>query len=387
MKLCIFSELSRGGIADYAHEQATALRDRGIEVTLMCAPEFLLTRQPRYEVVPILQELRPLEGKRSGLRRKAALVTGIVANANTLADDVKVRRYDAVLTHFGEYLAPLWAWKMRRLRAEGISFYSVLHDPVRDYIVGPRWWHERSVMEAYSFLDGVFVHSIERAHIPDHVAVEWIPHGIFNYPSPKLGRTSVRQALGLPLEKKIITAFGYIRDNKNLDLVIRALTDLPDIHLVVAGTEQGGGNKTLDFYRDLATDLGVANRCHWFNRFISSEETADLLSASDLSVLTYSSDFLSASAALGMSANYRLPCLISSGSSTTRQLVDDYRIGVWVEPDDVDAIRQGLRKWLAEGIQPRWEAYSFEQSWARNAEIIQQKIEAGFDKSAQRVRE
>ena len=55
-------------------------------------------------------------------------------------------------------------------------------------------------------------------------------------------------------------------------------------------------------------------------------------------------------------------------------LVRRFRLGVWVEPDSVDAIRDGLRDWMTNGIAPDWDGYNRENSWARNAELVHEAI-------------
>lgn len=376
MKLTIWSELATGGIADYAHDQAAALAERGINVEMLCPPSFMAGREFDYPVKPVLRDLRPAGRSDSRLVRAWYLASGLVANARTVAAHVDARNPDAVLTHFSEYLAPLWAWRMRRLCQRGISFHSVLHDPVRNHVVGPGWWHERSVREAFSFLDTVFVHTRETVPVPPHVRAEWVPYGIHPFPDPIRTRAAVRDELAIPQDAKLLTSFGYIRNNKNLDLVIRAIAALPDIYIVVAGSEQAGGNRPLAFYQALAEELDCADRCRWLNRFISPEETADLMRASDLSLLVYSRSFVSSSAALGVTTNYRLPCLISSGSATTKAMVREYQLGVWVEPDSADSIRAGLLQWLAGGLRPNWESYTRDHCWARNAAIVDKTIMA-----------
>ena len=42
-----------------------------------------------------------------------------------------------LLATYLEYLALLWAPSLRRLMRRGVVFGAVVHDPVRDYIVGP----------------------------------------------------------------------------------------------------------------------------------------------------------------------------------------------------------------------------------------------------------
>ena len=379
MKLTIWSELARGGIADYAHDQATALAAGGVDVEMLCPPDYTIGREFSYAVKPVLRDLRPTGARPPRPLRAWRLANGILANARIVAEQIAERRPEAVLTHFGEYMSPLWAWRMRRLRRSGIGFHSVLHDPVRDYVVGPAWWHARSVREAFGFLDTVFVHQRDGVAVPPPAKVVWVPYGIHSYPAPARDARAVRAELGIPDGAAMLTSFGYIRDNKNLDLIIKAIAPLADVHLVIAGSEQAGGNRPVAAYRDLAQSLGCADRCHWITRFVSAEETADLMSASDLSLLVYSRSFMSSSAALGVTAHYRLPSLISSGSPTTEAMVRDYKLGIWVDPEDENSVRRAIAEWRANGLAPEWDRYTRDYSWARNAAIVTAAIQASAE--------
>lgn len=46
-----------------------------------------------------------------------------------------------LMASYIEYLAPIWAPRLRNLSRSGIVFGAIVHDPVRDYVVGPSWWH------------------------------------------------------------------------------------------------------------------------------------------------------------------------------------------------------------------------------------------------------
>lgn len=59
MRLLYYSPNSYGGLADYAHEQANALVDLGVNVTFLCTPEYRIGRGEKYQSVPGLYENTP----------------------------------------------------------------------------------------------------------------------------------------------------------------------------------------------------------------------------------------------------------------------------------------------------------------------------------------
>lgn len=376
---------SRGGISDYAHDQANALQDLGCEVQLLCAPSFMEGRQARYQILPELQEGFP--GKQISIRilRRLLLSYRLIQNVNRMARVIEQHRHDHVLMHFFEHLSPLWSSQLRRLQAKGVFFGSVLHDPVRNYVVGPRFWHEWSIKQAFSFLNVVYVHSKLESPNGTNLRTVCVPYGIHNFPAWSRDRAQVRESLNLSADANVLLAAGFIRDNKNLDLVIKAISEIPELYLIIAGTEQAGGNKPVSYYQNLAQELGCADRCRWLIRYVEPVDFADLFHASDISVLTYSASFRSASSALSAAVNYRLPSLVSSGPGSMETVVRQYNIGIWVEPDSASAIASGLRHWLATGIRPDWESYIRDNSWEENARLVSQSMTGNISSAPQRL--
>jgi glycosyltransferase involved in cell wall biosynthesis len=201
-----------------------------------------------------------------------------------------------------------------------------------------------------------------------------IPHGPFEQIPPSESPESVRSRLGLPQDAKVMLLFGYIRDGKNLDLAIKAMGAFRDVHLLVAGSVSTQDQKPLRFYQDLAKSEGVAERCHWIDHFIPATEVGNLFAASDLVLLTYSAAFRSASGVLNTAAAYHKPCLASAGQGSLSSAVKNYQLGIWVEPDSVEAIRTGLAEWLENPPVPDWAGYEEDHSWARNAELVAARL-------------
>jgi glycosyltransferase involved in cell wall biosynthesis len=374
MKLLYYSSASYGGIADYAHEQANALVKLGVEITFLCSHQYPTGRGEKYHIVPILKENKPPIAINNKLLKKINFANITCSNFTKLANYIEEHKFQYVLLgSYIEYLAPLWSNRLQKLAEAGVVFGAIVHDPVRDFVVGPEWWHRWSIACGYSFLREVFVHEkieLDTGKFFPQLRTNIIPFGIYSFPKANKSKEEMLRSFDIPSNAKVMLAFGHIRDNKNLDLVIQAIRDFNDIYLIIAGKEQSANQKNAAFYKDLAKNVGVFDRCRWEIRFVSDIDVANLFEITDLMVLTYSKTFHSASSALSAAANYYKPCIASGGESSLRSVVQLYQLGVWVEPDNLDAIKNGIIKWLDNPPNPQWERYIKDNSWEINAQLV-----------------
>ena len=377
-KLLYFSPASYGGIADYAHEQANALVAEGWEVTLLSTLEYPTNRGEKYHIVSLLNEFQSSNTLKNKIAKAINFAAVTIANFRKLVRFVEQHDFQYVLLgSYTEYFAPLWSSGLQKLAQKGVRFGAIVHDPVRNFVVGPVWWHRWSISCGYSFLQEAFVHeaiTLDTVKPMPKLQTTVIPHGTYSFSKANKSSAETRKSLNLPLEAKVMLAFGHIRDNKNLDLAIRALANFPDLYLLVAGKEQSSGQKPVTYYQNLAKQLGVSDRCRWLIEFIPDTKVANLFTAVDLVLLTYSNNFRSASGVLNTSVYYRKPCLASSGDSPLRSVVSKYNLGIWVKPDNLDAITKGIQQWLENPSNAKWEKYLSENSWEINAQLVEQNL-------------
>ena len=507
---------------EYAIRQSAAIAHEGVEVYFLCKESFPKERLAAGIVVEKFVESRVLSDLRRGLVGKIStflkLTLGQWRNAKRVAelalklsqatstrDPLPVTRYNlgsaevvVLFACFKEYFSPFWVWSLRRLAKKGVVIGTIAHDPVRDFVVGPLWWHRWSVRLGYSFVRHVFVHDDTPVDFggrqPERIQVHQIPHGPYEVSPPKIGRLEMRRRLGFTsdsttieqrgrgeieqpkvgpkgegvgtIESKsteeegkdlshggtanteraarvarphlcfqtgvsepdslpskladspasesltrsasgpasspatshsllaaapdvVFLAFGQIRDGKNLDLFLRAMTLLPkNVKLLVAGTGDSGSSKPPEFYQKLAEELGVAERCRWDIRRIPEDEVGDIFAASDVVLVTYSAKFRSASGVLNTAVSARKPLLASSGPGPLENTVNKYHLGVFVEPDNCQEILRGASQILVSlsppvtqnqdtqhlrldaCIYPDWDQYERKNSWMKNAQNI-----------------
>ncbi len=62
-----------------------------------------------------------------------------------------------------------------------------------------------------------------------------VPHPLYDAFGPAVGKAEARAHLKLPQNEKIVLFFGFIRKYKGLDLLLTAMQELKDVHLLIAG--------------------------------------------------------------------------------------------------------------------------------------------------------
>ena len=368
-RILFFSPSSIGGIAEHTFHQATALEKSGSKVICLVPPAFRSGRKTEFERVVCL--INPVQAGGQGVVRKIRLAWRIIANYWVLAWQVIKRRPDLVLLDsYVEYLSPLWVWPHWLLsRLLSVKYAANLHDPVRNYAVGPQWWHRLSVRLAYLPLDFVIVHDelAESAAVPRSVQVVKAPHGLYEIPESVTDEATIRREWGVRDGRKVFLAFGFVRNGKNLDLAIQALRSVPEAFLVVAGSVASSKDKAFTFYRELAANLGVKERCRFFEGFVADADVGKYFAGADFVLLTYASSFHSQSGVLNLAARARKAVLASASPSSLIESVKKFNLGVTVEPDSVEAMVRGMRLLISAYPQARWDDYEATASWSVNA--------------------
>jgi glycosyltransferase involved in cell wall biosynthesis len=213
----------------------------------------------------------------------------------------------------------------------------------------------------------------DAANLPKRVAAYEVPVGIYHdsgiLPDPALSRL----ALGIPDGKRVYLSFGFIRDNKNIDLFIRAMPHIDDVFLVVAGRNQSTKDKSVAYYTDLAVQCGVSDRVRFESGFIDDNQVSLYFSACDYVLLTYAGTFHSQSGVLNIAAKYHKPLFASSGESPLQDAVNNYQLGIFVAPDCSTAISAGL-KINFDATNCNWEGYCNYASWRTNVAPILKEL-------------
>ena len=145
-------------------------------------------------------------------------------------------------------------------------------------------------------------------------------------------RQNLRESLGLMPDDVLLLSIGEINKNKNHEVVIKALGNLPsNIHYAI-----GGVGSREEYLKHLAKEFGVSNRFHLLG-FVTN--VSDWYKATDVFVFPSFREGLSVSLMEAMASG--LPCAVSEIRGNT-DLIDSNG-GVTFDPHDVGNVTEGMK--------------------------------------------
>lgn len=368
--ILIFAPSVDGGIPHYTHHQAAELARRGIAVTMLCPGD------------------HPWDGKAHGYRQIRALASApggrsVWHKALSVLNHVWIHyqllwyvlrlRPDAVIFEANtEFYGALWAWPHILLSWLGTIYVMTLHDPVRGLWFGPKWFSRLSLWAAYRLLSGGLVHGDPppTTYRPKWLKIASVPHGLFDHMERSAPPYDLRAKLRIPRDSFLLLSFGHIADRKNQHLLVEAVSRLPGASLVIAGPQMSRRNRPPEFYRELAEKLGCADRVHVVHAFIEDAEVPAYFAAADAVALTYDGGFLSQSGVLQIAGQWDKPVLASGGEGVLKDTIQKHDLGLFVTPDNADAVEAGLAFLMADrhDRSAGFAAFRDSASWAANVD-------------------
>lgn len=167
-----------------------------------------------------------------------------------------------------------------------------------------------------------------------------LQHPLYNHFGKKVDKLIARSKLNLPLDKKILLFFGFIRSYKGLDLALQTLALLDGTyHLVVAGEYY----TSFDTYQNIISELGIQNKVSLFTQYISDKEVSYFFSSSDVCILPYKS--ATQSGIVGISYHFDLP-VIATDVGGLKEMIEPYGTGVVVPRPDKALFREAIERYF-----------------------------------------
>ena len=374
-ELIYFCTHSYGGIKTQSINQVIALSKLGVKIHFICPKDwngYILKKPSKmiYGLIPKKSE-----------KIKNKFFNKIFIAFKILYDHYFLFRYIGrskinyvIFGSFSEILAPIWVPFFKLKIRNNVKFAVVPLDPIRDRIIGPnKWLHYKLVDLAYSIFSEIYLHSkvnlpINKTSLKQRINI--IEHGPLIYPEYPNGRAETRKQLGLKDEDKILLSFGFIRDSKNINLIIEALTYFDNLHLLIVGSEAPKGQIQSSEYKILAQKLGLQNRVHWFVEFVEDFKVRKFFDASDYVICAYWKNFVSESGLPNITAPLKKPILVSCGDSALGDKVEKYSLGYRVGPDSTEEIVKGINYLLKDNLIGKWDKYLEDCTFKKNAEVV-----------------
>jgi glycosyltransferase involved in cell wall biosynthesis len=285
---------------------------------------------------------------------------------------VRLRLYDAVVfVHASTVQVPAYLTMLRALRA-GSGRSTTPRVVVVAHNVFP---HERHFGDAVlvrallSRAAAVLVHSPELASLArtvvnnrtTEVVVADIPPHL---PAQPLARRPISDA-DQPFNR--ILFFGTVRPYKGLDVLLRAMVNVPGVKLVVAGDIWSG----VSGLRDQIAELGLLDRVMLRPSYVAGSEIPGLFRDVDALVLPYRAGTASQNVLLAHAMG--VPVIATRAGTLGGQVIDGVD-GVLAEPDDVDDLTAALRRFYSPGTPQRLRAgvpiVDTESSWNGYLEVL-----------------
>jgi glycosyltransferase involved in cell wall biosynthesis len=178
----------------------------------------------------------------------------------------------------------------------------------------------------------------------NQVPFRFVPHPIYDNYGVPVSREEALAHLGLPVDQRYLLFFGFIRDYKGLDLLLRAFADerlkaFP-LRLIIAGEFYGNEEK----YQRLIDELGLRDKVDLFTQYIPHEEVRFYFGAADLVVQTYRSATQSGISQLAY--HFEKPMVVTNVGGLPE--IVDHNQGGYVVPVEVQAIADAILDFFAQ---------------------------------------
>lgn len=169
------------------------------------------------------------------------------------------------------------------------------------------------------------VESLDNKHIK-----VFSPHPLYDHFGERISREEALKEIGLPENKRYMLFFGFIRDYKGLEILMRAFADSRfknmDTELIVAGEFYNNSEK----YYGLEKELGLEGRIHWFTDFVPDNKVRYFFCASDIIVQPYISATQSGVTQIGY--HFEKPMLVTNVGGLA-EIIPDGKVGYVVTPE------------------------------------------------------
>ena len=362
----------RGGIADFDERIAREYIKKGDEVEIFTFtlqyPSFLFPGKTQYSPDPRPEDL--------DIKRKVNSINPF--NWIKVGRELKKKNADLLIIKFWlPLMAPCFGTIARIVKGNGkTKVVSILDNIIpHEHRPGDKILPKYFVSSIDAFI--AMSKSVYDAlkSLNDKKPCLLSPHPIYDTFGTAVSREEAIGSLGLDPSAKYMLFFGFIRDYKGLDILLKAISDEriknSDIKLIVAGEFYNNSEK----YFELEKQLGLEGKMIWRTDFIADEQVKNYFCASDIIVQPYKT--ATQSGVTQIAYHFEKPMLVTNVGGLP-EIVPNGKVGYSVEPEAkviADAINDfycnGRYAEFVENIKEEKKKYS----WDRMLENVDKAME------------
>ena len=315
----------RGGIAEFNHRMATQFLKEGHEVEIynfsLQYPSFLFPGKTQYsddpapegiKIVRNVNSCNPFNWLKIGrkLRRSGA--------------DLVIMRF--WLPYMGPCLGTIARVCGKKARKVAVLDNLIPHEKRPGDKIFARYFiksMDAMLAMSQSVLNDTYLFDSAKPRLLS-------PHPIYDTYGTSLSKQEAAMALGLDPDEEYMLFFGFIRDYKGLDLLMKAMAE-PEMKdcrakLVVAGEFYNNSEQ----YMALEREKGLEGRIIWRTEFIPQEQVASYFCAADLIVQPYKTATQSGVTQIGY--HFEKPMVVTDVGGLS-EIIPDGKTGYVVPPE------------------------------------------------------
>lgn len=274
-----------------------------------------------------------------------------------------------ILNDFEQLTAPVYA-PFFSFFLKKHTFAVFLHDPDRDNYPPSPEISSFCMKKLMSFAELGLYHDYLPAknyYKNSHTSYIAVPHGI--YPATEPDSALYEKIKAWKKERFLFSILGNIRPEKNYKLAIQSLTKVSGSCLLIAGNPSNSSVDTANL-KQLAEEIGIADRVLWIEKFLSDEEMAATIQVADCILLYYASSFTSQSGILNLIAPWGKRIIVSDLQSSLTACCRKFNLGKIAEPDNLDLLSNAMMEVKNSDSVTEWEPYVAYASWEKQVNLV-----------------
>ena len=173
------------------------------------------------------------------------------------------------------------------------------------------------------------------------------PHPLYDHFGSLADKSESRKALGIPEGKKVVLFFGFIREYKGLDILIKAIAKLDESYVLVIAGEVYGNFAP---YEQLITEQGIGDRVVRHVRYISDHEVPAFFAAADVCVLPYKS--ATQSGITSIAFHFEKP-VIATDVGGLKETITHGETGLIADRPDEELIAAEIKKYFRDNLESK----------------------------------